>query len=217
VGTGLKSVNATYRKNRKRQLENLRLQQLREAEDAKVRQRIKDGTWHDARLDCIAGNGVMSELGFGDEEMGEKDIDAPRSVGVKMTETGEEKSGDEEERKSEEKSKKAEDTKKKQMSEEDLQAIEAMPIVILKGFEAKGGNPRREELLTSLASWAAGLAENQVAHVIVVSDNRENAKQLARGKCLLDYLVVLDLIGLRWVNSTAFKTPQLSCTFRRRL
>jgi hypothetical protein len=138
----------------------------------------------------------MSELGFGDEEMGENDIDAPRSVGVKMTEKGEEKSGDEEERKSEEKSKKSEDTKKKQMSEEDLQAIEAMPIVILKGFEAKGGNARREELLTSLASWAAGLAENQVAHVIVVSDNRENAKQLARGKCLLDYLVVLYLIGL---------------------
>ena len=87
----------------------------------------------------------------------------------------------EEKRKSEEESEKAEDERKKQMSEEDMQAIEAMPIVILKGFQSKSGSARREALLEELATWAAALAENQVAHVIVVSDNRENAKQLAKG------------------------------------
>ncbi|KAI0698509.1 RNA12 protein-domain-containing protein [Cytidiella melzeri] len=188
VGTGLKGVNTTYRKNYKRKLERERLAQLREAEDAKVRERIKEGIWHDPRLDAIAGNGVMSELGFGDEPMGEGDRDAPRVVEVNVISDGrtegKESAGagaaEEERRQREEKSEMAEDARKKQLSEEDLQAIEAMPILILKGFEVKGGSARREELLTSLAGWAAGLAENQVAHVIVVSDNRENAKQLAR-------------------------------------
>ena len=93
--------------------------------------------------------------------------------------------GDEDEKR---KNEEAEETKKKQRSEEDLQAIEAMPIVILKGCESKGGSARREELLNALAGWAAALAENQVAHVIVVSDNRENAKQLARGQSICQVL-----------------------------
>ncbi|KAI0818814.1 exonuclease [Irpex lacteus] len=179
VGTGLKGVNTTYRKNHKKQLERERLNQLQEAENAKIRQRIKDGTWHDGRLDCVAGNGVMSELGLGDEVLGEADKDAPRVVELASDEGQiDEKTDDaqHEKRKNEE----AEDTRKKQRSEEDVHAIEAMPIVILKGFESKGGSARREELLNALATWVAALAENQVAHVIVVSDNRENAKQLAR-------------------------------------
>ena len=187
VDTGLKSVNTTYRKNHKKQLERQRLEQFREAENAKQRQRILDGTWHDARLDCVAGNGVMCELGVGDELFGEADKDARKAVEVSAE--GEKTKGDKkvisdaekEKRQSEEETEKAEDERKKQMSEEDMQAIEAMPIVILKGFQSKSGSARREALLDELATWAAALAENQVAHVIVVSDNRENAKQLAKG------------------------------------
>lgn len=174
-------MNTTYRKNHKKQLERERLNQLQEAENAKIRQRIRDGTWHDGRLDCVAGNGVMSELGLGDEVLGEADKDAPRVVELSSDEVqiGEKADDAQHEKR---KNKEAEDTRKKQRSEEDVHAIEAMPIVILKGFESKGGSARREELLNALATWVAALAENQVAHVIVVSDNRENAKQLARGE-----------------------------------
>jgi len=51
--------------------------------------------------------------------------------------------------------------------------------VVIRNYASKGG-VNREELLGVLASWAATLAENQVAHVIVISDNRENAKRLAK-------------------------------------
>ncbi|KAI0085448.1 exonuclease [Irpex rosettiformis] len=184
VGTGLQSVNTTYRKNHKKELKRERLQRLQEAEDARQRQRILEGTWHDGRLDCVAGNGAMSELGIGDELMGEADMDAPKTAEANVSEgksTGNEKvaaaaaAADDKLEKIEE-----EEDSRKQISEEDLQAIEAMPIVILQGFQSKSGNARREELLNELATWAAALAENHVAHVIVVSDNRENAKQLAR-------------------------------------
>ena len=118
VDTGLKSVNTTYRKNHKKQLERQRLEQLREAENAKQRQRILDGKWHDARLDCVAGNGVMCELGVGDELFGEADKDAPKAVEVSAE--GEKTKGDKkvisdaekEKRKSEEESEKAEDEAK---------------------------------------------------------------------------------------------------------
>jgi hypothetical protein len=79
---------------------------------------------------------------------------------------------------------------------EDLQAVEALPIVVIRNYASKG-RANREALLSVLASWAVSLTENQVsdfllhcsvpedgrqvAHVIVISDNRENSKLLAKG------------------------------------
>ncbi|KAF9070419.1 RNA12 protein-domain-containing protein [Rhodocollybia butyracea] len=61
----------------------------------------------------------------------------------------------------------------------DVQAVEALPIVVIRNFAGKTGSSRTV-LLDALAQWAAKLAENQIAHVVVVSDNRENSKKVAK-------------------------------------
>ncbi|KAI0362726.1 exonuclease [Trametes cingulata] len=172
VGRGLSRVNASHRTQRERQAKHAQLQAVRRLEDEEVREKIQQGIWHDGRIDAVCGNGVMSELGVGVERFGEADADllaqpAAEAVGV------DEKAVDEEQ-------KQAEEAKQKQQRAEDLQNIESMPVVIIKNFDSKGGGGRKEELLNVLAQWAASLADGQVAHVIVVSDNRENVKRLAR-------------------------------------
>ncbi|KAK0228223.1 RNA12 protein-domain-containing protein [Armillaria fumosa] len=69
--------------------------------------------------------------------------------------------------------------KRKPESVEDVEAVQSLPIVIIKNFE-RGPGPS-DELLSVLATWAARLSEHQIAHVIVVSDNRENMKNLTKG------------------------------------
>ncbi|KDQ33744.1 hypothetical protein PLEOSDRAFT_1033437 [Pleurotus ostreatus PC15] len=126
----------------------------RKAEQNIVLHKIRHGTWHDGRLDCVAGNGVMSELGIGDEAMG----------------VLEDEYGDDEKKNGHHRQPVA-----------DAEAISAIPIVIIRNYSPSnkaGGS--KEDLLAVLAQWAAGLAENRIAHVIVVSDNRENAKRLAK-------------------------------------
>ncbi|EMD38659.1 hypothetical protein CERSUDRAFT_49441 [Gelatoporia subvermispora B] len=156
VGTSLGRVNASHREQRKKATEEEHRAELRKEAVELLRERIRKGIWHDGRLDCVAGNGVMSELGVGDELLGAEDADG------RPTKTQE-----------------SDETKRKQ-SADDIQPVESMPIVIIKGFEAKGGGQRKEELLDVLSQWAVTLVENQVAHVVVISDNRENAKRLAK-------------------------------------
>ncbi|KIP10314.1 hypothetical protein PHLGIDRAFT_28547 [Phlebiopsis gigantea 11061_1 CR5-6] len=173
VGTGLRGVNTSHRKQHQREVKEQHKAQLRIEEEAKVREKIREGIWHDPRLDCIAGNGVMSELGIGDELFSELDADVkPPVVATLAVNNG-----------ANEKPRRAEDSEaedKKQASSDDLQAFEAMPIVILKGFDSRGSGSKREEILTVVSQWAAGLVTGRIAHVVVTSDNRENAKLLAK-------------------------------------
>ncbi|KAJ3815708.1 RNA12 protein-domain-containing protein [Lentinula aff. lateritia] len=67
--------------------------------------------------------------------------------------------------------------RKKENEGNEIQAVEALPIVVIRNF---AGKTAREDLLNGLAQWAAKLAENQIAHVIVISDNRENSKKVAK-------------------------------------
>ncbi|KAH9952207.1 RNA12 protein-domain-containing protein [Amylocystis lapponica] len=170
VGTGLTRVNAAHRSQRSHAVKQAHLAELRKEEGALVGARIRQGVWHDGRLDCLAGNGVMSELGVGDEWFGEADATehhAPTSV------EGNEKTAADKEAE-------VDELKRRQKNAEETHAVEAMPIVIIKGFESKGAGPNREVLLNVLAQWSAKVAQNQIAHVVVVSDNRENAKTLAQ-------------------------------------
>ncbi|KAJ7210678.1 RNA12 protein-domain-containing protein [Mycena haematopus] len=57
-------------------------------------------------------------------------------------------------------------------------AVEALPVIVIRNFDARGSN--REDIYDVLAEWAASLVENQLAHVVVISDNRENTKRLAK-------------------------------------
>ncbi|THG98922.1 hypothetical protein EW026_g3341 [Hermanssonia centrifuga] len=181
VGMGLGSANTSYHKRRQRQMEEQRVAQLLATNEARIRQRIEKGIWHDPRLDCIAGNGIMSELGIGDEYFGDADADANEAR------TSEMKSGnpgviDQSQEKGDwdtDQNGSNSNNQKKAAKTDDTLALEAMPVVVIKNFESKGGG-QREELLNVLALWAANLAQSQTAHVIVISDNRENVKQLAR-------------------------------------
>ncbi|KAG9046882.1 mitochondrial escape protein 2 [Tulasnella sp. UAMH 9824] len=57
--------------------------------------------------------------------------------------------------------------------------VNALPVVILSGFAAKNSG-KKEDLLDVVSGWAASLVENKVAHVIVISDNKENVRRLAK-------------------------------------
>ncbi|KAF8208542.1 exonuclease [Mycena galopus ATCC 62051] len=59
-----------------------------------------------------------------------------------------------------------------------IEAIQALPIIVIRNFDARGSN--REEIYDVLAEWAASLVEHQLAHVVVISDNRENTKRIAK-------------------------------------
>ncbi|KAH9833231.1 uncharacterized protein C8Q71DRAFT_875757 [Rhodofomes roseus] len=67
VGTGIGRVNTTHWRQHDRAVQNAQLAALRREEEARVRERICAETWHDRRVDCITGNGVMSELSVGDD------------------------------------------------------------------------------------------------------------------------------------------------------
>ena len=77
--------------------------------------------------------------------------------------------------------------------------VKALPVVVVKNFATSG---QKDEILDALAEWVRTLVDNQVrrpnvflripkcicsqiAHVIVLSDNRENSKRLAKGERII--------------------------------
>ena len=100
---------------------------------------------------------TIGELGVGIERFSEADAD-PRPY-VSNGDT----SGNFNEKGSGDASKQGEGVRQKKQSSEDVEAVESIPVVIIKNFESKGGGSRKEELLNVLAQWAANLAENQVS------------------------------------------------------
>ncbi|THH05738.1 hypothetical protein EW145_g4580 [Phellinidium pouzarii] len=168
VGTGLKRASAHEIQRTQRELIAADSLAERQREEVRRRNALRHGTWHDPRLDCVAGNGVMSELGIGDELMRPEDYEIEFGGVNSLTSSSsglgnshganEEKAG-------------------KQKTLTDIQALQTLPIVVIRNFETKHG---KDEVLGVLAKWAATLVNNKIAHVIVVSDNRENAKVLAQ-------------------------------------
>ncbi|KAF5330523.1 hypothetical protein D9619_005680 [Psilocybe cf. subviscida] len=159
VTEGLRGVSSSHKAAIQKRVAHEEAEEQRRVQDEHRRQAIIDGRWHDARLDCVAGNGVMSELGVGDEMFGDEMV-----VQQQNQERAEKNMTIEESK-----------AKKKHMLE-DEQAIQSLPVVIIRNYAANS----REDVMDVLAQWAASLAENHIAHVIVLSDNRENAKRLTK-------------------------------------
>jgi RNA12 protein len=61
--------------------------------------------------------------------------------------------------------------------------IQALPVVVIKNYSTK--STLTDELVTVLAEWAAGLADGGLAHVVVMSDNRDNGRRLEKGQSQL--------------------------------
>lgn len=137
VGRSLSNVHAYNEKQvedeAKRQ-ESLRQQRERLSQ-------IRRGEWHDGRLDFVAGTGVMSELGIGDEKFGPNDVDA----GVGEVESRDAVGIDHENE-----------------PNEDLAAMRGLPVVVIRGFEDKIGG--KSEFLDVVAQWATNLVDNKVSH-----------------------------------------------------
>jgi hypothetical protein len=108
----------------------------RQADELRKKNELRMGIWHDGRLDCVAGNGIMSELGIGDELFGERDMVGPLLVDVRGPD-------------------------KEKQGVPLIAPVASLPIVVIKNYSTKIGSSR-EELLGVLAHWAAMLAENQV-------------------------------------------------------
>lgn len=147
VARGLSRGNASQRARREKRAKEAERDAALSKEYEVLRERIQAGLWHDGRIDAICGNGVMSELGVGIEPFFDADADVRAASDVESYD---------------EKGATMSELKQKQKHSEDTHAVEFMPVVIVKGFETRGGGSRREELLNVLAQWAATLAENQV-------------------------------------------------------
>lgn len=135
VGRGLSNVHAYHEKEveyEAKRREFLRRQQER------IKQ-MQRGEWHDGRLDCVAGNGIMSELGIGDEKFGSDDV-VSGDYETEPLNAGAEEEGE---------------------PNGDLDAMRALPVVVIRGFEDRVGG--KSELLDVVAQWATSLVENKVS------------------------------------------------------
>lgn len=131
-----------HRASIQRQIQDKEAEEIRRIQDARKRQAIISGTWHDGRLDCVSGNGVMSELGVGDELFNE-DMEIAMCPD-QLKEMSEDQDS----------------TQRKQKALEDVEAIKALPIVVIRNFAASTSS--KEDVLDVLSQWGASLAENHV-------------------------------------------------------
>ncbi|GHJ88128.1 hypothetical protein NliqN6_4530 [Naganishia liquefaciens] len=175
VGTALKDISMSERKQRDaEELERTQAAE-REQERRHRQEMIRRGGWHDGRLDAIAGNGVMSELGFGMEELTANDLSASTAIpGVDVA--GLEVPSDA----NIQDMKVSHDIKRTSAAETDkeLEFIDSLPVLVLDNFVQKAST--KTELWNVLAEWGASLVENKIAHVIVVCDSSSVAKALTR-------------------------------------
>lgn len=224
-------------------------------------QKIEQGTAHDGRLDTVAGTGVISELGIGDEKMTEKDEyqgKTPKSVEKAVSKVQDAFGKGKEAVEGKDKQDKAESNESsadskastksgwagtavgavqgavqgvvketKQGAEKVItgakdqlglspstsgshspgpghaqnypektgidEEIKALPVVVIKNYATKSSFT--DELVVVLAEWAAGLADAGTAHVVVMSDNRDNGRRLAKGT--FNHLTFVSSICLR--------------------
>lgn len=143
MGVALQGVISSHHSAIRRQIRDFECETTRQVDELRKKFELRMGTWHDGRLDCVAGNGIMSELGIGDELFGERDVAGSLPVNVRSSDK--EKQGV---------------TFAKERMTADV-AVASLPIVVIKNYSTKIGSSR-EELLGVLAQWAATLAENQV-------------------------------------------------------
>ncbi len=178
VAGALKEVSTHEREKRADQQQHKR-DEVNLAADRERRLRlIEQGIWHDGRLDCVAGNGIMSELGFGIEQASADDVEGAAPLmastapidGEAVPPTGASIAFDKEVAAATQPTPKVEEE-----VDSDAELIKTLPVVVLRNFAFK---PARGELWTVLAEWGASLIENKIAHVIVVGEGSIASKAL---------------------------------------
>ncbi len=179
VGSALKDVSTHSQEEQKEAIRRHEDKIRLAAEYEERRQLIIRGGWHDGRLDCVAGNGVMSELGFGEETMRDSDLAPATVVHVSppmMDDTAPIKgeavpptsailkvgpegiSGDKEGNKSIQIVSPIPNSGGTDLDAE-AEFIKSLPIVVLKNFAQKTA---KGDLWNVMAEWGASLVENRV-------------------------------------------------------
>lgn len=180
VAGALKDVSAHIEQNHQDEVDLQKRSAAVKQEQEKRRQLIVRGGWHDGRLDCIAGNGVMSELGLGDEPVLEGDLDAPppalmddvapiRGEAVPPTAAS----------LREALPSLPAPVEKEVVLDADSEHIKSLPIVVLKNFATKSA---KGDAWNVIAEWGASLIENRIAHVIVITEGPTATKALVRAQ-----------------------------------
>ncbi|BEJ12329.1 hypothetical protein CspHIS471_0207890 [Cutaneotrichosporon sp. HIS471] len=177
VANALKEVSSHAREDRVAAEQHERNKVSLAADREKRQRMVEQGTWHDGRLDCVAGNGPISELGFGIEEMTENDVSGVAPLlgstapitGEAVPPTGSSIAFDKEIKAATQSDRPDVDV------DSDAELIKTLPVVVLRNFAFK---PARGELWSVLAEWGASLIENKVAHVIVVGEGSVAGKTL---------------------------------------
>ncbi|GAA5872893.1 hypothetical protein JCM1840_005881 [Sporobolomyces johnsonii] len=165
----------------------------------------------DGRIDTVAGNGAMSELGGGVERGGAHEGDQDEGEG-KVQIVGPKSSALVKD--AARSVKKAAVAGNGEVVEEARMEVERLPVVVIKGFADKG-EAKQDVLWQVIADWAAVLVENQVAHVIFTSDSVTIAKPLAKAlpSKPFNMITLSDASlpsSLQYLSSklSAFPTPQ---------
>lgn len=149
-----------------------------------AKEKLKRFGYHDPRIDVLAGNGIMSELGasgargrtrpaahadpaaaprsppagYGDEPMLDCDV------------------ASEEDRLFLSVLNNSDPPEKKDYTDKEKDHIASLPVVVLRDFAAKGS--KKDELWSTIADWAAGLVDAQIAQVVIVSENATSSSKL---------------------------------------
>lgn len=146
VGSALKRVNSSRQSRASASVAHQTEMEQRKVDEVARRERVKRGIFHDPRLDAVSGNGIMSELGIGDERL--DDVIMPPVEG--------------EEAALEKKAKQCERERERGRGSAAItSSLEGLPIVVLRNYDAKGAS-KREDLLDVLANWATALIDKEV-------------------------------------------------------
>lgn len=159
VHTGLRRVVLRRRKDSQKQRVSLSKEGEKALERQEMEERLRKGLWRDGRIDCVAGNGVICELGGGVERVDEVVDWVPPHDKFTAFEANVDESEKQESRvppNTQNNAAPANGTLKAQL---DVEAVRALPIVVIKNFATKRG---RDDVLSVLARWAAGIVESQV-------------------------------------------------------
>lgn len=168
-------------------------------EQAGFVENVRLGNIHDGRLDCVAGNGIMGELGMGVEPepndyntiQGSLNVSAVNAIAPVSAEdaTGEEETPAEKGSASQPKRRpgeysqiygpssiaKAMAAMQEYNSEEEegkasTADLDQIPVVIIRGFDEKDAASKGNDVLFSgMADWAAALVENKVRRKALAS------------------------------------------------
>ncbi len=151
VGTALRSVSSSRRKQLLRSHERADRIKEKERITKQVQERIRRDVWHDPRMGAAVGGGVIAELGVGDEPFEKRDeelvtysheIEAPTPT----------------------------PSKREGSKTPDVQEVSILPVVVLKNYSTGG----KEEVMGVFAKWAAALVEGKVRLEVICARVQES-------------------------------------------